>query len=218
MPAAPPSLASFNRQLGLATADLAGGDPVMAELISAHGPCELGGHREDRTHFAALCQSVVYQQLAGRAAAAIYGRFCDAVGGEHPTAEGVLALGEADLRAVGLSGAKTRCLTALAGAVASGDVSLEDVERYSDEELISQLCVVHGIGRWTAEMFLMFQLWRLDVWPVGDFGVRKGYARAYGLAEAPAPKALMALGERFRPWRSVAAWYCWRAAETVVPA
>ena len=94
---------------------------------------------------------------------------------------------------------------------------LHDVERLGDEELIARLSTVPGIGRWTAEMFLIFQLGRLDVWPVGDYGVRKGYALLYGLADAPPPKELEPLGDRFRPYRSVAAWYCWRAAETVTP-
>ena len=94
---------------------------------------------------------------------------------------------------------------------------LEGAEQIGDEELITSLCTVHGIGRWTAEMFLIFQLWRLDVWPVGDFGVRKGYGRAWGLPDAPNPKELLPLGDPFRPYRSVAAWYCWRACETVVP-
>jgi DNA-3-methyladenine glycosylase II len=92
------------------------------------------------------------------------------------------------------------------------------VEALSDEEVVARLSAVRGIGRWTAEMFLMFQLGRLDVWPVGDYGVRKGYARAYGLEELPTPKALSVLGEPLRPYRSVAAWYCWRAVEAVVPA
>lgn len=213
-----PSLASFDRKLRAATAKLAGRDPVIERLVTAHGPCGLGGRRGDRTHFAALCQSVVYQQLAGRAAAAIYARFCTAVGDGHPTAKGILAVPETDLRSAGLSSAKTRCLVALAAAVDAGDVVLEGSERLSDDDLVAALCAVPGIGRWTAEMFLIFQLWRLDVWPVGDFAVRKGYGRAWGLPEAPTPKELAPLGEAFRPYRSVAAWYCWRASEAVVPA
>ena len=97
----------------------------------------------------------------------------------------------------------------------AGDVELDRVSRLSDDEIVRELTLVRGIGRWTAEMFLMFQLGRLDVWPVDDLGVRKGYARIYGLDEAPTPKVLEALGDRFRPYRSVAAWYCWRAADTV---
>jgi DNA-3-methyladenine glycosylase II len=217
MPPAP-QLAALNRKLRKATAELAGRDPVLARLVAEHGPCRLGERRGDRSHFAALAESIVYQQLAGRAAAAIYGRFCAAVGEEHPTAKGILAVPEETLRGAGLSGAKTRCLLALSAAVDSGAVILDGAEDIDDEDLIAALCTVHGIGRWTAEMFLMFQLWRLDVWPVGDFGVRKGYGRAWGLPEPPTPKELLPLGDAFRPYRSVAAWYCWRGAEAPVPA
>ena len=217
MPTAP-SLATLNRKLRAATAELAGRDPVMARLVDEHGPCRLGDRRGDRTHFAALAESVVYQPLAGRAAAAIYGRFCTAIGEEVPTAKGILSVSEETLRGAGLSGAKTRCLISLATAVDAGDVTLEGAEKLGDEELVTALCTVHGIGRWTAEMFLIFQLWRLDVWPVGDFGVRKGYGRAWGLPDPPNPKELLPLGDAFRPYRSVAAWYCWRACETAVPA
>jgi len=217
MPSAP-TLPSLDRKLRTAAAELSGRDPVLQRLVVAHGPCGLGAARGERTHFAALCQSIVYQQLAGRAAAAIHGRFCAAVGGAQPTAAALLATPEPELRAAGLSAAKTRALVALATAVLSGAVVLDGAERRSDEELIAELSTVHGIGRWTAEMFLMFQLWRLDVWPVGDFGVRKGYGRAWGLPEAPTPKELGPLGDAFRPYRSVVAWYCWRACETVVPA
>jgi DNA-3-methyladenine glycosylase II len=102
----------------------------------------------------------------------------------------------------------------LASKVSDGTVPLERIARLSDEEIVERLSVVRGIGRWTAEMFLMFQLRRIDVWPVDDYGVRKGYMKAYGLEDLPKPKQLAELGERFKPYRSVAAWYCWRAVET----
>ena len=101
----------------------------------------------------------------------------------------------------------------LAERVVTGDVELDRVARLPDDEIVRELTLVRGIGRWTAEMFLMFQLGRLDVWPVDDFGVRKGYGRIYSLPEAPKPRALEELGDAFRPHRSVAAWYCWRAAD-----
>ena len=106
----------------------------------------------------------------------------------------------------------------LADKVASGEVRLDNIARQSDEEIVRRLVVVRGIGRWTAEMFLIFQLHRLDVWPVDDYGVRKGYALAYDMPELPKPKELELLGKRFRPYRSVAAWYCWRAVDTLTPA
>lgn len=205
-------LATVKRALRRAEADLTERDPVMATLIAGHGPCGLADRRGDREPFAALCESVVYQQLAGKAAATIFGRFCDAMGGP-PTPAGVLALEAEQLRAAGLSAAKARCVSALAGAASAGDLPFDELERLSDDELVSRLSAVPGIGRWTAEMFLIFQLWRLDVWPTGDLGVRRGYGRAYGLGGDPTPKVLESLGEQFRPYRSVAAWYCWRAAE-----
>jgi DNA-3-methyladenine glycosylase II len=203
-----------------ATEELAGRDPALARLVAAAGPCGLGVPRE-LTHFGSLCRSITFQQLAGRAAATIFGRFVAvATGGGEPidlTPEGVLACSEESMRAAGLSAAKTRSIRALAERAASGELPLHDVEGLGDEELIERLTAVPGIGRWTAEMFLIFQLGRLDVWPVGDLGVRKGYATAWGLPEPPTPKQLDAHGDAFRPYRSVAAWYCWRAVDTVVP-
>jgi DNA-3-methyladenine glycosylase II len=210
----------FAAVLAAATEELGRRDPVLGRLVGAIGPVQLD-RRRGLSHFGALCRSIVFQQLAGRAATAIFGRFVAAVtdGAEAVdlTPERVLALPEEALRGAGLSAAKTRSIRALAEATLSGEVPLHDVERLSDEELIARLSTVPGIGRWTAEMFLMFQLGRLDVWPVGDLGVRKGYASAWGLAEVPTPRELAAYGETFRPYRSVAAWYCWRAVDTVVP-
>ena len=120
---------------------------------------------------------------------------------------------EQSLRAAGLSASKTASILDLAAKVESGVVPLDGIQRLTDEDIIERLIVVRGIGRWTAEMFLIFQLGRLDVWPVDDFGVRAGYAAAYELNEAPTPNALVALGDAFRPYRSVAAWYFWRAIE-----
>jgi DNA-3-methyladenine glycosylase II len=207
--------------LAAASAELARRDPVMAGLVDKVGPCRLDHRWGTRSHFGALCESVVYQQLAGRAAAAIFGRFRTAVTGSEGsgdvTPEAVLGCSDEELRAAGLSGAKARCIRALAERATSGELPLHDVETLSDGEVVVRLSAVPGIGRWTAEMFLIFQLERLDVWPVGDYGVRKGYAVAYGLADLPSPKELDALGEDFRPYRSVAAWYCWRAVETALP-
>lgn len=198
-----------------ATAELARCDPVMAELIARAGPFAPRPPLED--HFAALARSILYQQLAGRAATAIHGRFVALFPGGKPTPERLLALPDEALRAAGLSGAKAAAIRDLAARVQSGQVPLADVDSLSDEELIARLSTVRGIGRWTAEMFAIFQLRRLDVWPVDDYGVRKGYALAYRLPELPKPKELEGLGERFRPYRSIAAWYCWRAAETILP-
>jgi DNA-3-methyladenine glycosylase II len=127
------------------------------------------------------------------------------------TAEALLDVPEAALRSAGLSGAKTASVLDLAGRTASGALALAKVSRLPDDELVAQLSEVRGIGRWTAEMFLLFELRRPDVWPTGDLGVRQGWRLAHGLDEAPTPAVLAVLGEPLRPLRSVAAWYCWQA-------
>ncbi|MFN2545527.1 MAG: DNA-3-methyladenine glycosylase [Actinomycetota bacterium] len=196
--------------------DLARRDPVMRRLIKEAGPCTLGARRM-RDHFGALVRSIVFQQLAGKAAAAIHGRFVALFDGQRIDPDAVLAAGVAKLRTAGLSGAKATSIMDLATKVADGTVPLRGISRYADEEIIERLSGVRGIGKWTAEMFLMFQLGRLDVWPVDDYGVRKGYSLAYDMAELPKPKELDLLGKRFRPYRSIAAWYCWRAVDTITP-
>ena len=166
--------------------------------------------RPDSGHFAALAESILYQQLAGAAAAAIHGRFVALFDGD-PSPQAVLAVPRRALRAAGLSGSKVAAILDLAAKVVDGTVGLRSIGRLGDEDVISRLTVVRGVGRWTAEMFLIFQLRRLDVWPVGDYGVRTGYALAYGRRKLPTPRQLEAEGERFRPYRTVAAWYCWQA-------
>jgi DNA-3-methyladenine glycosylase II len=187
----------------------------MAKLIKRAGPVDLRGPHDDS--FAALVRSIMYQQLAGAAATAIHGRFLKLFAdGLSPLA--VLALPAGAMRATGVSGPKEAAITDLARKVADGTVPLGDVDSLSDDELKARLVTVRGIGPWTAEMFLIFQLRRLDVWPVDDYGVRKGWTVAHRKRELITPRALEAEGEIFRPYRSIAAWYCWRAAETVVPA
>lgn len=213
-PSPRPAVASA-RTVARAEADLAERDPVVAGLIDAWGPYPVRPNRG--SHFAALCRSILFQQLAGAAARAIHARFAALFPDGVPTPDTVLALPEGALRAVGLSGAKAAAIADLAAKVADGSVDLDTTHRLADDELVARLSTVRGIGTWTAEMFALFQLGRLDVWPVGDLGVRRGYGQAWGLAAMPTPKELAAQGERFRPWRSVVAWYCWRAAETVTP-
>jgi DNA-3-methyladenine glycosylase II len=180
----------------------------MARLMQRTGRFRLPKPVAD--HFAALAESILYQQLAGAAAAAIHRRFVALFDGEL-SPESVLSLPQERLRAAGLSGSKVASIRDLAAKVADGTVPLEHISRLRDEKIIERLSVVRGIGRWTAEMFLIFQLRRLDVWPVDDYGVRQGWALAYGLPELPTPRQLQGEGERFRPYRTVAAWYCWRA-------
>lgn len=195
--------------------ELAARDPVLASLIRQAGPCTLG-RRGPGTHFEHLARAICYQQLAGRAAAAIWRRVRGLVPGRF-TPEAVLALGPPPLRTAGLSGAKTAAVLDLAAKVAGEELRLGRIGALSDAAVVDALVQVRGVGRWTAEMFLMFRLGRLDVWPVGDLGVRNGWALAYGLPAPPPPAQLEALGERHRPWRSVAAWYCWRAVDARVP-
>jgi len=189
-------------------------DPALARLIKVAGPLELRDPLPDS--FAALVRSIMYQQLAGAAAATIHGRFLKLFSdGLSPTA--VLALPDGAMRSAGLSGSKAAAVADLALKVTDGTVPLHDVDSLTDDDLVARLIQVRGIGRWTAEMFLMFQLGRLDVWPVDDYGVRKGWALAHKLKEPPAPRALEPEGDRFRPYRSIAALYCWRAVDTVLP-
>jgi DNA-3-methyladenine glycosylase II len=180
----------------------------MAGLMDRTGRFRLA--RPTMDHFAALAESILYQQLAGAAAAAIHRRFVALFDGDL-SPEAVLGVPEPKLRAAGLSGSKAASIRDLAAKVAEGTVPLERISRLSDEEIINRLSVVRGIGRWTAEMFLIFQLRRLDVWPVDDYGVRQGWSLAYGLNGLLKPKQLEGEGDRFRPYRTVVAWYCWQA-------
>jgi DNA-3-methyladenine glycosylase II len=188
----------------------------MAALIATAGPPRVRPPQE--TNFAALVRSVVYQQLAGAAAAAIHGRLIAALGGDAGP-DGLLALTAEQLRAVGLSANKAASLRDLASKVLDGTVVLDPrrLSRESDEEVIVRLSTVRGIGQWTAQMFLMFQLRRLDVWPTGDLGVRRGYGLAWQVP-MPTARELEPLGDAFRPYRSVTAWYCWRACELLAGA
>ena len=193
-----------------ATAILAGRDPVIARLAADFGrpsfPVPTG------SPFAALVRSITYQQLAGAAASAIHGRLIALLDGEV-TPERILGVTTEQLRAVGMSGNKTLSLQDLSVKVLDGTVVLEPrrLARLADEEIVARLSQVRGIGKWSAEVFLMFQLRRLDIWPTGDLAVRRGYALAWQIP-VPAPKELDVLGEPYRPYRSIVAWYCWRAA------
>jgi DNA-3-methyladenine glycosylase II len=195
------------------TAALAHQAPQFEPYVEAFGPADLRRSRPRRTHFAELVRAICFQQLAGAAARTIHGRLELALDGDT-TPEAVLALPVETLRAAGLSANKAASIRDLAERVLAGDVELDRVARLSDEKIVSELTLVRGIGRWTAEMFLMFQLGRLDVWPVGDLGVRKGFAVIHGLPAMPTARELEALGDPLRPYRSLAAWYCWRAADT----
>jgi DNA-3-methyladenine glycosylase II len=184
-------------------------DPVLANLVALAGPIAYGPRDPDGP-FGALVRAIVFQQLAGRAAQAIYLRVRAAVG-DALTPETLAAASDEALRAAGLSRNKLASLRDLSAKVLDGSVDLARTARLGDDELVAKLSAVRGIGRWTAEMFLLFELRRFDVWPVDDLGVRQGYAAAWGLDPTPGAKELVPLGERFRPYRSIVARYCWEA-------
>jgi 3-methyladenine DNA glycosylase/8-oxoguanine DNA glycosylase len=193
-----------------ASGELAGLHPVMAELVDRHGPCRLGPKPATAQRFETLANAIVSQQLAGAAADTIWRRLVAAVGPSF-TAAAVSATAPDAMRAAGLSAAKTASIVDLADRVESGALDLANLGRLSDADVTATLTKVRGIGPWTADMFMIFALRRLDIWPTGDLGVRVGFGRAFSLAETPSAKQLMPLGEPFRPYRSVLAWYCWRA-------
>jgi DNA-3-methyladenine glycosylase II len=191
-----------------ATAAISAADPMVAAFIRRAGP--FGLRPGDADPFTSLSRAIVFQQLAGRAAAAIHGRFVAAIGGAV-TAEAILATEPDALRAAGLSGAKTASLIDLATKTRDGTVPLDDIDALGDDEIIERLTAVRGIGPWTAEMFLLFQLRRPDVWPVDDLGIRNGWSLIHALPETIKPRPLQAEGDRFRPFRSTLALYCWHA-------
>lgn len=194
---------------GSAAAEVARLDPALAVVIDRAGPVRLRTKDPDGP-FGALVRAIAYQQLAGRAAAAIHGRVRALVPGPL-TPEAVLDLPEEALRGAGLSAAKTASIRDLSSRAVSGELVLATLHRLPDDEIVARLSAVRGIGRWTAEMFLIFELRRLDVWPTGDLAVREGWRLAHGLDTPPTPAQLQLLGEPLRPVRSVAAWYCWQA-------
>jgi len=189
-------------------------DPALARLIDRVGPFELELRRASSV-FAMLAEAIVYQQLNGRAAATIYARVCALFPGAHRgfTPQQILRASDAKLRGAGLSRAKTLALRDLARRAAKHELpGLAEARELDDAVLIERLTEVRGIGRWTVEMLLIFRLGRPDVLPVDDFGVRKGYALAFGKRSLPKPRELARLGQRWAPYRTVAAWYLWRAA------
>src|SRR5207302_6903516 len=191
---------------------LARRDPVLKRLIGTIGPCTLW-HNPNR--FAALVRSIIAQQISTKAAAAISARLEQALAPAVVSAAGILALPGEQLRAAGLSAAKTLSLIDLAQRVNEQTLPLDALHELTDDEVIANLVPVRGIGPWTAEMFLIFGLGRPDVLPVGDWGLRVGVQRQYGLAEPPGKARLAELAEPWRPYRSIATWYFWRSLGVV---
>jgi DNA-3-methyladenine glycosylase II len=196
-----------------ATDFLSRSDRVLARIIAQVGPLEMAYRRE---RFQSLVRAIIFQQLAGRAALAIYQRFVKIIGhGRFPTPAQVIAASDEDMRRAGLSRGKMAYIRDLARHVREGSLNFRKFTRMEDEEIITELVRVRGIGRWTAEMFLMFNLRRPDVLPVDDLGFRSAVAKAYGLHQLPAAKELRSLGERWRPYRSAAVWYLWQSTRLV---
>ncbi len=208
------SAASDDRRISPAeaVARLAVRDPVLAELAVRHGTPPRRRRVPAAARFAALAEIIVYQQLAGKAAASIHRRLVAALAGAV-TPEQVLAAPPGELTGCGLSGSKAASIVDLAERVSDGRVRLDRIGRLPDEGVVEHLVQVRGVGPWTADMFLLGTLGRLDVWPVGDYGVRAGFASAWALAGIPDPQELVVLGEPFRPYRSLVAWYCWRVLD-----
>ncbi len=193
---------------------LAACDPRLKALIDEMIPFEID-ISEAQSPYEALLESIAYQSISGKAAATIYGRV-KALGsnGRAPTPQEMLRLPPRKLRKAGLSGAKVLAMKDLAKKTVDGIVpTLEQAQQMSDEELVERLVSVRGIGTWTVEMFLIFRLGRPDVLPIDDLGVKKGWSVAYGKKHMPRPAELLAFGERWRPYRTVASWYMWRAFE-----
>jgi DNA-3-methyladenine glycosylase II len=186
-------------------------DPVFAPAVKNLEPCTFGLTKPKVTSYQSLIRSVVAQQVSTAAARTISGRLEVKCGGSI-TAEKVGALSLKQLQSVGLTGAKVRTISELTASVLSGEINFRKFPHLSDEEIIQELIPLYGIGRWTAEMFLIFHLGRLDVWPVDDLAVRRGWDNLHGNSEPIKAKALNALGEPFTGMRSVVAWYCWRAS------
>jgi methylated-DNA-[protein]-cysteine S-methyltransferase len=196
----------------LAVAHLRAADPVLARVIDEVGPFRMQ-LKPAPSVFAALAEAIVYQQLNGKAAAAIFARLCTLFPRGRPTAGRLLRASEERLRGAGLSRSKLLSLRDLAQKAEDGGIpTLGEIQSMADETIVERLSEVRGIGRWTAEMLLIFRLGRPDVLPVDDYGVRKGFAIAY-LRELPTPKELTAYGERWKPYRTVASWYLWRVVE-----
>jgi DNA-3-methyladenine glycosylase II len=191
--------------------ELSKADPALGKIISRVGPFKING--DDVRHpVATLARAITGQQLSGRVAQVIYGRLEQLLGKVGP--EEILASDRESLRKVGLSYAKVAALQDLAAKAQAGVVpTAAELHRLPDDEIVERLTAVRGVGRWTVEMLLMFRLGRPDVLPVDDLGIRKGFQKVYRKRELPKPKAILAYGERWRPYRTIASWYLWRSLE-----
>ena len=201
------------RAMRLAVADLSQRDRRLGAVIAAHPLCTIGRNPKPISHFESLLESVISQQLAVKAADTIHSRVVKLAGGKISPAK-VLQISETAMREAGVSGAKFKTIQGLADAAQSKQININKLhEIESDQAIFDQLTSLWGIGPWTVDMFMISQLGRLDIWPTGDLGVRRGYEKIYKLKEEITPKELEKKGDKFKPYRSIVAWYCWRALE-----
>ena len=185
-------------------------EPKLREVVTKFGPAPIGARPSRISNFQALAESILGQQLSVKAAATITERVIQAAGGRMEPA-GVAKLTPRTLRSAGCSAAKARAISELAQVVADGDLPIRSLNKKSDEAIMELLLPLYGVGRWTVEMFLIFQLGRNDVWPTGDLGVRRGWEKLYKMKREVEIDELEKLGAKFAPHRSHLAWYCWRA-------
>ncbi len=194
-------------------ADLSSKDRRLAAIIAAHPLCTVGRNPKPISHFEALVESVISQQLAVKAAETIHARVVKIAGGKISPKK-LLTISQSQMREAGVSGAKFKTIQGLSDAAQSKRIKINELHEIdNDEEIFNQLTSLWGIGPWTVDMFMMFQLGRLDIWPTGDLGVRRGFEKIFNLSQEITPKDLDRKGEKFKPYRSVVAWYCWRALE-----
>ena len=196
------------------TAEISATDKRFAKVISESPLCSIGSSISPESNFQSLVSSVISQQLAVKAADTIHGRLNQLAKGQI-TPVRIAKLSDTALREIGVSGAKAKTIQGLAQASLTGSVPIENLHELSDEEVFTGLTSLWGIGPWTVDMFMMFQLHRLDIWPTGDLGIRRGWESIHKLDDQIEPKALDIKGEKFRPYRSVVAWYCWRHLDNI---
>ncbi len=197
---------------GRAITHLRKSDARLAAVIDSVGACSFAP-AEHVAHFTAISRSIVFQQLSGKAASTIYGRFASLFPDEIPVARDLLELSEDQLRGAGLSRQKIGYLRDLSTRVLAGEVPIDTLHGLSDDEIIVALTSVKGIGRWTAQMFLMFRLGRPDVLPDLDLGIQKGIQKAYRMRKLPTPKRVLEVGAKWAPYRTIASWYLWRSLD-----
>ena len=191
-------------------------DPAMARVIDLVGPCRFEV-RAEGTHFEHIVRAIVYQQLSGKAASTIYSRVHALYGDRAPTAAELLATDDATLRGAGLSWAKIKYVKDLSAHALDGRLPVDRLHELDDVQVMEALVQVKGIGRWSAQMFLMFRLGRPNVIPELDLGIRKAVQRAYGLRKMPTPARVLEIGSRWEPYGTIAAWYLWRSLEHAKP-